>query len=211
MKNENVIKVKLKDINLKFKTSTEVFSPKSIDKGTLAMLSVVDLKEFSKILDLGCGYGVVGILSAKLIGPQNVIMVDIDINAVEVSKENAILNDIEEVKIFQSNGLNDIDEKDFDLILSNPPYHEDFSVPKHFIEKGFNRLKIGGKIYMVTKRKEWYKNKLISVFGGVKIWEIDDYYVFMSTKKDNSYANVKKKKKKNKNKSKTKSKNKRIS
>lgn len=208
MENENVIKVKIKDIDLKFKTSNKVFSPKSIDKGTLAMLSVVDLNEFNKILDLGCGYGVVGILSAKLIGPQNVIMVDVDENAVEVSKENAILNDLEEIKIFQSNGLNNIDEKDFDLILSNPPYHEDFSVPKHFIEKGFNRLKVDGKIYMVTKRKEWYKNKLISVFGGVKIWEIDDYYVFMSIKKDNSYANVRKKKNKNSNKNSNKNNNK---
>lgn len=75
--------------------------------------------------------------------------------------------------------------------LSNPPYHADFSVPKEFIEKGFNRLQIGGKMYMVTKRKDWYKNKLISIFGGVKIWEIDGYYVFLAIKKQSSYANVK--------------------
>jgi len=64
----------------------------------------------------------------------------------------------------------------------------DFSVPKMFIEKGFNRLRIGGRMYMVTKRKLWYKNKLISIFGGVKIWEIDGYYVFMSVKKSPDYA-----------------------
>jgi 16S rRNA (guanine1207-N2)-methyltransferase len=64
----------------------------------------------------------------------------------------------------------------------------DFSVPKHFIEKGFNHLKIGGKLFMVTKRKEWYKNKLISVFGGVKIWEENGYYVFMAQKTQSSYS-----------------------
>jgi len=46
-------------------------------------------------------------------------------------------------------------------------------------------------MYMVTKRKDWYKNKLIAIFGGVKIWEIDGYYVFMAVKKSTSYANKK--------------------
>lgn len=57
------------------------------------------------------------------------------------------------------------------------------------MEKGFNRLKIGGKMYMVTKRKKWYKNKLIAIFGGVKIDKIDDYFVFMSIKTSHKYAN----------------------
>lgn len=71
----------------------------------------------------------------------------------------------------------------------------DFAVPKMFIEKGFNRLRVGGQLYMVTKRKDWYKNKLIAVFGGVKIWEIDEYFVFMAIKKRASYANAKPRKK----------------
>jgi len=43
-------------------------------------------------------------------------------------------------------------------------------------------------MYMVTKRKEWYKNKLISIFGGVKIWELDGYYIFMGIKKSDTYS-----------------------
>jgi 16S rRNA (guanine1207-N2)-methyltransferase len=74
------------------------------------------------------------------------------------------------------------------MILSNPPYHTDFSVAKMFIEKGFNRLSIGGRMYMVTKRKEWYRNKLKSIFGGVRIWELNGYFVFMSIKKSRTYA-----------------------
>jgi len=61
-------------------------------------------------------------------------------------------------------------------------------VAKAFIEKGFNRLKLGGRMLMVVKRREWYKNKLISVFGGVKIHEIDGYYVFEAVKKSPNYA-----------------------
>jgi len=185
---------KIKDIDLKFRTSDGVFSPKGIDKGTLAMLSAVDFQQTDKVLDLGCGYGVVGILAAKIIGADNVVMTDKDSVAVELSRLNAALNNVEGVKIIQSDGFRNLDDKDFTLILSNPPYHTDFSVAKEFIEKGFNRLCIGGKMYMVTKRKEWYKNKLTAIFGGVKVWEADGYFVFMSIKKDSSYANAKRKK-----------------
>lgn len=187
-----MIRVKIKDIDMKFNTSEEVFSPGNIDKGTLAMLSQVEFSEDDKVLDLGCGYGIVGILSAKMIGGKNVVMTDADSGAVNLSRKNAALNNVEDVKIYHSYGFKDMKEKDFTMILSNPPYHTDFSVPKEFIEKGFNRLKVGGKMYMVTKRKEWYKNKLLSIFGGVKITEIDGYYVFMTEKRNTTYSNKKK-------------------
>lgn len=189
-----MINTTIKGIELNFNTSNDVFSPREIDKGTLAMLSVLEFNEDDKVLDLGCGYGPVGILASKIVGEENVVMVDVSDEAVNLSKENAILNEVKEVKIFKSNGFDNIDEKDFTIILSNPPYHADFSVPKAFIEKGFNRLSIGGKMYMVTKRKEWYKNKLIAIFGGVKIWEIDGYFVFMAIKKQAKYSKAKKKK-----------------
>jgi 16S rRNA (guanine1207-N2)-methyltransferase len=182
----------IKGVELKLETSGDVFSPKNIDKGTLAMLSTAELKEDDKVLDLGCGYGVVGILAAKLIGQDKVTMVDIDERAVELSRENAKLNDVPDINIFQSDGFSNITDKEYTIILSNPPYHTDFSVPKAFIEKGFNRLSIGGRMYMVTKRKDWYFNKLKAIFGGVRLWEIDGYYVFMSIKKSGSYANAKK-------------------
>lgn len=193
--NESIIETKIKDVDMKFKAEPELFSPQGIDKGTLAMLSVIDFDGSDKVLDLGCGYGIVGILAAKIIGTSNVVMVDKVSAAVKCAKENAILNGVPDVKIYESDGFKNLPEKDFTLILSNPPYHTDFNVAKGFIEKGFNRLVIGGKMYMVTKRKDWYKNKLIAIFGGVKIWEIDDYFVFLAVKKDSHYANAKSKKK----------------
>lgn len=177
-------------IQLSFDTKNAKFSPLSIDKGTLAMLSIVEFQLSDKLLDLGCGYGVVGIYAAKNIGEVNVVMSDVDGNCVELSKKNAVLNGVGAIKVIQSNGFENIHDKDFTLILSNPPYHSDFSMPKHFIEKGFNRMKIGGKMYMVTKRKDWYKNKLAAIFGGVKIYEIDDYYVFCAERRNTQYANV---------------------
>lgn len=189
--NKGIIKVRIKNIDMKFKVEPELFSPKGIDKGTLAMLSVMDFGRGDKVLDLGCGYGVVGVLAAKIIGASNVVMVDKMNAAVKCAKENSILNGVPGIKVYESDGVKDLPEKDFTLILSNPPYHADFNVPKEFIEKGFNRLVIGGRMYMVTKRKEWYKNKLIAIFGGVKIWQVEDYFVFMAVKKDSRYANAK--------------------
>ena len=178
----------LNGVSLIFKTEPSMFSPQSIDKGTLAMLSAVGFSKTDKVLDLGCGYGIVGIYAAKLIGEHNIIMSDIDAACVELAKRNAETNGVGGVSVIQSDGFSNIQDTDFSLILSNPPYHSDFSIPKHFIEKGFNRLMIGGKMFMVTKRKDWYKKKLIAIFGGVSIEEIDGYYVFCSEKRSMQYS-----------------------
>ena len=168
---------------MKFETEASIFSPNSIDHGTLAMLSVIDFLPSDKVLDLGCGYGVVGILAGKLIGEESVVMCDVSERAVECAKINAALNGVPHISIRLSDGYKNVEENDFSLILSNPPYHADFSVPKSFIEVGFRKLVMGGKLVMVTKRLDWYKNKLTSIFGGVKVQEIGGYYVFIAEKR----------------------------
>ena len=178
-----MISATIKDVELIFETESSIFSPNFIDIGTLAMLSVIDFLPSDKVLDLGCGYGVVGILAGKLIGEESVVMCDISERAVEYSKINATLNGVPNINIRLSDGYKNVEENNFTLILSNPPYHADFSVPKNFIEFGFRKLTIGGKMVMVTKRLDWYKNKLISIFGGVKVQEIEGYYVFVAEKR----------------------------
>lgn len=170
-------------VQLKFKTSDKVFSPKAIDIGTISMLSKVDFVPADKVLDLGCGYGFVGIYAGQFLSPSQVTMSDISDEALRLAKENIALNHADGIKVVKSNGCDAIDDSGFTLILANPPYHEDFSVPKNYIEKGYQKLAVGGKMYLVTKRKEWYKKKLITVFGGTKIYEINGYYVFMAEKK----------------------------
>ncbi len=192
-----MITVEWNELELEFKTNEQVFSPTSLDRGTRAMLSCVTFNKEDKVLDLGCGYGPVGIIAAKAIGAERVTMCDISEEAVALSKENAIHNKVEEVRIVQSDGLKNIVEENFTLILSNPPYHVDFNVPKAFIEDGYKKLAISGTMIMVTKRKEWYKNKLISVFGGVKIDEIDGYYVFTAQKRNARISKNKDKKNEN--------------
>lgn len=186
--------ITIKNQTLRFITNEKVFSPGALDTGTAAMLSTVEFLPGDKVLDLGCGYGPVGILAAKLTAPGQVTMCDVSEDALRLAKENAARNGIPMVqdgappadgflRILKSDGLRSIPDRDYTKILSNPPYHTDFSVAKAFIKDGYSHLAAGGVMYMVTKRRAWYKNKLIAVFGGVHIDEIDGYYVFTAEKR----------------------------
>lgn len=186
-----MIEVTLSGITMSLQTHPRLFLPNSLDKGTNAMLSCVSFQETDKVLDLGCGYGVVGIYAALQIGAQRVSMSDISETAVETARENARLNGVADIRIYVSDGFRSIDDAGYTLILTNPPYHTDFGVAKHFIEKGFNRLVTGGRMAMVTKRREWYQNKLTAIFGGVTIKALDGYFVFIAEKRSPSYANKK--------------------
>lgn len=178
-----MIRTEIKGIPLAFETDASLFSPNSVDAGTLAMLKTADFLPDDKILDLGCGYGVVGIFAAKIIGGSNVVMCDQSETAVQYAKKNAERNGVSDVEIKISDAYENIPDRDFTCILSNPPYHADFSVARKFIEGGYQRLSVGGRMCMVTKRLVWYKKKLSSVFGGVRVYETDGYYVFIAEKR----------------------------
>lgn len=185
-----IIQTNIKGQELTIETQPGLFSPEHIDYGTLAMLSAVEFQPGMRVLDLGCGCGVVGVLAARICGAGNVVMADVSPEAVLTAQNNAAANGVEDVKCICSDGFRQLDEAGFDLILSNPPYQTDFAVAKHFIEKGFNRLKLGGRMVMVTKRLDWYRNKLKAVFGGVRVREIDGYFVFEAEKRGFRYANA---------------------
>ena len=152
------------------------------------MLKCVTFEPHDKVLDLGCGCGVVGVYAARLLAVENVFLTDSDPIAVEVAKANAAANGVAGVSVTLSNGFHDFHETGFTRILSNPPYHTDFSVAKHFIMKGFNRLQIGGELIFLTKRDKWYRNKLQAIFGGAKSQQVDGYVVTSATKRRDTYA-----------------------
>ena len=142
-------------VPLRLETSRGLFSPRAIDEGTLAMLRRISFTPDDKVLDLGCGYGVVGVFAAKLIGPARVWLLDNDTAAVAQATANLALNQVEGAACVVSDGFADFAQSGFTKIICNPPYHADFSVPRRMIEKDFNRLVIGGALWMVTKREAW--------------------------------------------------------
>jgi 16S rRNA (guanine1207-N2)-methyltransferase len=175
-------------VPLSFATRPGLFSPDGPDKGTLAMLAHATLSLGDKVLDLGCGYGLVGCWAATIVGPERVWMVDNDPAAIACAAESLALNGLAGVTVVLSDGFGAVHESGFTQILCHPPYHADFSVAKGFIEKGFNRLIIGGSLWMVTRREDWYRNKLTAIFGGVRVWREDGYFVFRAEKRAASYA-----------------------
>ena len=185
-----MIRATIQGVDLSLETDPRLFSPRKIDSGTLAMLSLVRFCHDDKVLDLGCGYGVVGIVAARLIGQDRVYMIDNDRIAVEVATKNARTNSVQGVPILLSDGFSALKESGFSQILCNPPYHVDFAVPKRFIHKGFNRLVLNGKFWVVTQRETWYRNKLRSIFGNVREHTVGVYRVFEATKGSYTYASA---------------------
>jgi 16S rRNA (guanine1207-N2)-methyltransferase len=184
-----MLSIELNGVAMRFETSPALFSPQGLDAGTRAMLERARFGPEDKLLDLGCGWGFVGVYAAKCAGEERVTMADIDPEAVRLAKENAARNGVPGVRVLQSDGFQGIDDAGYTLILSNPPYHADFSVAKRFIEKGFNRLALGGRLMMVTKRRPWYQNKLTAIFGGVSVAEAGGYFIFTAEKRRATYAN----------------------
>ena len=183
---QRLIRTEVLGTALELEAHDGLFSPRHIDRGTLAMLSVVPPEPGMRVMDLGCGYGVVGIAAARRCGAENVWMSDADPSAAAAARRNAARNGVPGVHIACGDGFDAVDAAGFDLILVNPPYQSDFAVAKRFIEKGFNRLKLGGKMAVVVKRGTWYRNKMRAVFGGVRDFEVDGYHVLVSERRSES-------------------------
>ncbi len=179
MKNELILPVLGREIQ--FKTEPDLFSPSAPDCGTLAMLRHVSITSEDRVLDLGCGWGYVSAW-ASIAGAARVDACDIEAKAVAAAKKNLETAGLP-VRVVQSNALDALLFYDYTLILSNPPYQSDFSVAKKFISQSWEHLCLGGRLVMVTKRKQWYKNRIAAVFGGVKIEEDDGYFIFTAEKR----------------------------
>jgi 16S rRNA (guanine1207-N2)-methyltransferase len=175
-------------VSLALATAPRLFSPRGLDAGSRFLLETVSLGEDERVCDLGCGYGPVGICVAKRIGAERVVMIDQDRAAVDLALANAAHNEVPGVTVIEADGFANVDEAGFTWILCNPPYHVDWAVPKRFIRKGFNRLRIGGKMALVVKRRDWYETQLKAVFGGSTCHERDGYHVLIAERRRAQWA-----------------------
>lgn len=161
---EREIETELNGTKLRFKTQEGLFAYKGIDPGTRFLLESVKI-EGGKILDFGCGYGVIGIYCVKK--GCEAVMVDSNLRAVEYAKKNAKLNKVD-VEIKPSYLLTEVKGK-FDKILSNPPTHTKLEEIEELI-KGFKRvLKKGGEAYLVVNKIVDYERIAEKVFDEAKI------------------------------------------
>ncbi|MDP2684044.1 MAG: methyltransferase [bacterium] len=141
-----------KNIKLRFKVSQPLFSSHFIDLGTQRLLRTFlsNKLDYKKILDMGCGYGTIGITLKALMPNSEIHMTDRDALAIKYSGLNAELNKLSIPQIYGSLGYDNIDTKDFDLIISNIPAKLGFKVLSHILLDAKSFLKKGGLVSIVV-------------------------------------------------------------
>ncbi|MCO6184573.1 methyltransferase [Leuconostoc fallax] len=172
---------------LYFQTDSGVFSKRTIDFGTRTMLEALSKTTIpeGKILDLGTGYGVVGIAVAKKF-KRTVDMVDVNERALQLARVNAKKNNVADMThIFQSDVYDNISEQ-YGLILVNPPIRAGKKVVTSMLQEAKLHLQPGGKLIAVLQKKQGApsaQKNMAEAFGNAQVIHKDKgYYILESTR-----------------------------
>ncbi|MHA6481164.1 class I SAM-dependent methyltransferase [Paenibacillus sp. strain BS8-2] len=152
--NRQIVETLLRGRQLKFMTDAGVFSKASVDFGSKVLIEAMELRVDDRVLDVGCGYGPIGLSAASLASQGMVTMIDINGRAIELAKENAALNGISNVKIMQSDLYESVTDEEYDVILTNPPIRAGKAVVHQIFEEGHTLLKKGGSMWVVIQKKQ---------------------------------------------------------
>ena len=161
----------LRGVTVEFYVSSDVFSPREIDEGTRLLVENAIVPEKGTLLDLGCGYGAIGITLAKAYPGLRVVMVDINPRAVELARMNARLNGVENrVTVLEGDLYEPVAGMVFDAILSNPPLAAGLSAIERIIRGAPAHLKPGGTIQLVMRKgSSKALSMLREVFGEARV------------------------------------------
>ena len=152
---------------LTFETWPGVFSRDGLDSGSECLLEHVSIAPSERVLDLGCGCGILGIVAAQKAHKGKTVLLDTDLIAVECAKENVKRNRLDNADVELSDGLEVLGNEEFDLIVSNPPTHEGSSVARQFVEGAAQHLATGGRFTVVVKQSGEYLRQMSRLFGEV--------------------------------------------
>lgn len=140
-----------KDQKFEFDVAETLFSTFNIDYGTDILIRAIVPNNPKTILDLGCGYGPLGIILAKTNPEAEVTMVDSNLLAVRYTKHNLQKNNINNAKVLGSVGLEEVKDKTFDLIVSNIPAKiGDKAIGEDFILTPYEHLNSGREMWIVV-------------------------------------------------------------
>jgi 16S rRNA G1207 methylase RsmC len=151
-----------------FRSTWGLFSPRAIDEGTRLLVEHLDIRETDDCLDLGCGYGPIGLVMASLSPKGQTLMVDKDFVAVDLSNRNAQLNGLANAQAILSNGFDQIPPKQrFNVIASNIPAKAGKELLSLYLYDARARLRPGGRLYVVniTGLRQFMQRNLEAVFG----------------------------------------------
>lgn len=184
--NIHTIKYYFKKTTLIFDTDNGVFSKGGIDFGSNVLLQSLPIfEEKLTLLDVGCGYGTIGLTIAKKYPDIIVDMVDVNLRAIELAKSNALKNDINNVNIFESSCYENVD-KMYDVIISNPPIRAGKKIVFEILSGAYEHLNMGGELYIVIQKKQGAESSLKhlkTIFENVEVINKDGGYWIIKSRK----------------------------
>jgi 16S rRNA G1207 methylase RsmC len=168
LKRDQVLQEELRESQYVFNTTWGLFSPKRVDVGTRLLLDRIEVNPGETCLDVGCGYGPIGIVMARLSGTGTVTMADKDFVAVEYARKNAEANGLTNCEAVLSNGLHHLPEDArYDVIASNLPSNTGKELLDIITKEAYERLVPGGRFYVVTVTglRDYIKKTFRETFG----------------------------------------------
>ena len=139
--------------HFRFMTDAGVFSRGELDTGTRLLLEALPEVMTGSLLDMGCGWGPVGIC-LKAVWPQaEVILADVNLRALNLSRENAARNGVQ-VACLESDGFAALQDRTFDAVITNPPVRAGKQVIYQMFAEAAQHLKEGGSLYLVIRKQQ---------------------------------------------------------
>lgn len=177
----------LRGTSIKFISDAGVFSKTTVDFGSRLLIESFEASDAAgKILDVGCGYGPIGLAFAKSYPEAQVDMIDVNDRALELSAENAANNGLTNVRVFESSVYDGVADRDYTDIISNPPIRAGKKIVHEILTGSFERLKTGGSLWIVIQKKQGGPSaaaKMEEVFGNVEVVAKDKgYFIYRSMK-----------------------------
>ena len=152
-----------------FLTDNGVFSKDGLDFGSRLLLETIPLEEVGgKILDMGCGYGVFGIVISKLTG-AHVDMVDVNLRALHLAEMNARENHVSNVNVFYSSCYENVNGK-YNSIITNPPIRAGKKVVYDIVMNAKNYLESNGHLFLVVRKEQGAKSLIVDL---KKLYTVD--------------------------------------
>lgn len=169
-----------------FVSTWGIFSPEKLDEGSLMLLDYIDFKADDNSIDLGCGYGVLGMTASRECPNGQHLLIDKDFVAVEYAKINCQKNGLTNATVQLSNGFYHVDKLlKFSLVMSNLPAKASKEQHYLYLLDAYNAMQSGGRFYVVTINglRDFMKRSFTEVFGNAdKIKQGKTYTVTMAVK-----------------------------
>ena len=181
-----LIRTQLRGRFFEFLASSSVFSKKRVDLGTRLLIESMVLPERGSVLDLGCGYGPVGISAASSNHYLHVVMVDVNRRAVWLAGENAKRNRTDNIEVRHGFLYEPVNSMNFAAILCNPPVSAGMETVSSIVMNAPRHLQGGGSLQLVVRSKKGGKrlfSMMAEAFGSVEVLAKQSGYRVLLSKK----------------------------